>query len=84
MLARSLWRPFWAMVLAAPLGVLLRSLWLGTSTMIVDFTLVMGGLSALTLVGWRCLFWLFHHKAAALPRAELRTGMEIPIKNADG
>jgi Protein of unknown function (DUF3054) len=58
---RSLWRPFWAMLLAAPLGVLLRSLWLGTSAMIVDFVLVMGWLCALALLAWRGLYWVFFH-----------------------
>ena len=58
---RSLWRPFWAMVLAAPLGVLLRSLWLGTSAIIVDFVLVMGGLCSLALLVWRILYWVFFH-----------------------
>ncbi len=59
---RSLWRPFWAMLLAAPLGALLRSLWLGSSAVIVDFVLVMGGLSALALLAWRCLFWVFFQR----------------------
>jgi hypothetical protein len=58
----SLWRPFWAMVLAAPLGVFLRSLWLGTATTIVTFTLVMGGLCALALLAWRGLYLVLTRK----------------------
>jgi hypothetical protein len=50
--ARQLWRPFWAMVLAAPLGALLRGLWLGQPIDPV-FVIVIGGISALALLAWR-------------------------------
>lgn len=56
---QSLWRPFWAMVLAAPFGLWLRSYWLGTVILPV-FVLVMGGISALAILVWRALYlvWL--------------------------
>lgn len=52
---RQLWRPFWAMVLAAPMGGLLRAIWLGT-TVIPLFVLIMGGISALALLTWRAIY----------------------------
>ena len=52
--ASQLWRPFWAMILAAPLGTLLRGLWLGRP---IDpiFVIVIGGISALGLLAWRAI-----------------------------
>ncbi len=52
---RQLWRPPWAMLLAAPMGGLLRSLWLGTQV-IPLFVLVMGSISALALLLWRFVY----------------------------
>lgn len=52
---RQLWRPFWAMLLAAPMGGLLRSVWLGTP-LIPLFVLIMGGISALALLVWRAVY----------------------------
>jgi hypothetical protein len=54
----QLWRPFWAMILAAPLGTLLRGLWLGRP---IDpiFVIVIGGISALSLLGWRAVARLY-------------------------
>ncbi len=56
--ASQLWRPFWAMILAAPLGTLLRGLWLGRP---IDpiFVIVIGGISALSLLGWRAVARLY-------------------------
>lgn len=55
---RDLWRPFWAMLLASPLGGLLRAVWLG-GTVLPVFVAVFGGISALGILLWRALFWLF-------------------------
>jgi hypothetical protein len=52
---RELWRPFWAMVLAAPLAAFLRGLWLGTPILPV-FVLVLGGVSALAILIWRAIY----------------------------
>lgn len=54
---KQLWRPFWAMVLAAPLAGLLRGIWLN-SPIIPTFVVVLGGVSALALLVWRFLFWV--------------------------
>jgi hypothetical protein len=48
----QLWRPLWAMVLAAPMAGFLRALWL-ESTVVPIFVILMGGLSALVLTLWR-------------------------------
>lgn len=56
--ARSLWRPFWAMVLCVPFAMWLRSAWLKT-TVIPLFVLVMAAVSALAILAWRAAFvWL--------------------------
>jgi hypothetical protein len=55
---RQLWRPFWAMVLAAPMAGLLRGVWLNAG-IIPTFVVVLGGVSALALLAWRFLFWAF-------------------------
>ena len=53
----QLWRPFWAMVLAAPLAGWLRGFWLNAPVIPV-FVLVLGGISSLALLAWRSLYWL--------------------------
>jgi hypothetical protein len=53
---RQLWRPFWAMILAAPFAAFLRGVLLNTPVQIV-FVVVIGGVSALALSAWRLLFW---------------------------
>ena len=53
---RQLWRPFWAMILAAPLAAFLRAAWLN-GTVAPIFVVVLGGVSALGLLAWRTLFW---------------------------
>lgn len=55
--ARQLWRPFWAMILAAPMAAWLRGVWLGTPILPV-FVAVIGGLNALAMFVWRALYLL--------------------------
>jgi hypothetical protein len=54
---RQIWRPFWAMVLAAPMAAFLRGAWLG-SPIIPIFVVVIGGVNAIFILGWR-IFYLF-------------------------
>jgi hypothetical protein len=55
---RQLWRPVWAMILAAPLAAVLRGFWLGAPVMPI-FAAVMGGVSAAGILIWRLLYaWL--------------------------
>lgn len=53
---RQLWRPFYAMLLAAPLAAWLRGVWLDRPVVPV-FVLVLGGVCALALLAWRILYW---------------------------
>jgi len=55
---RQLWRPFWAMIVAGPLAAWLRGTWLNMPIQPV-FVVVLGGASALALLVWRILFWMF-------------------------
>jgi hypothetical protein len=55
--APQLWRPFWAMVLAAPLAAWLRAVWLNAPILWL-FVLVLGGFSALGILAWRALYLL--------------------------
>ena len=55
--APQLWRPFWAMILAAPLAAWLRGAWLDAPILPV-FVLVLGGIAALATLVWRGVFWL--------------------------
>lgn len=63
--AADLWRPAWAMVLAAPLAAWLRSLWLG-SAIVPVFVAVLGGIALLALVAWRLLFLVVWGRRPAL------------------
>lgn len=54
---RQLWRPFWAMILAAPLAGFLRGLMLN-SPILPLFVIILGGVSAMTLLAWRGLYWI--------------------------
>ncbi len=54
---RQLWRPFWAMILAAPLAAWIRGAWLNTP-IIPIFVVIIGGVSAAAILAWRALFWL--------------------------
>jgi hypothetical protein len=51
----QIWRPFWAMILAAPLAGWLRAVWLGEQVLPV-FVVILGGISALSILAWRVLF----------------------------
>jgi len=53
---RQLWRPFWAMILASPLGGFLRGAMLG-SDVVVLFVVIFGGFSTLSITAWRALYW---------------------------
>ena len=56
---RQLWRPFWAMVLAAPMAGWLRGLWLGAPVVLI-FVFIIGGVSALAILAWRSLYLAFY------------------------
>lgn len=51
---QHLWRPFLAMLLAAPLAATLRAFWLG-GVVLPIFVLVLGGTNALGMTLWRLL-----------------------------
>jgi hypothetical protein len=53
--ARDLWRPFWAMILAAPLAVFIRAVMLSTAINPI-FVVIIGGVAALALLAWRAIF----------------------------
>ena len=53
---RQLWRPFYAMLLAAPLAGWIRGAWLN-QPVIPIFVVVLGGVSAVALLAWRTLYW---------------------------
>lgn len=55
---QSLWRPFWAAVLAVPLAAWLRALWLST-VVIPTFVAVLGAFTVLFLTLWRTAWWFF-------------------------
>jgi hypothetical protein len=54
---RQLWRPLWAMVLAAPMAAWLRGLILN-SPILPIFVFILGGASAVAILIWRGLYWL--------------------------
>jgi len=58
---RQLWRPLWAMILAATLAAWLRGVWLA-SPILPDFVLILGGLSAIGLLIWRGLFVMVDYR----------------------
>jgi hypothetical protein len=53
---RQLWRPFWAIILAAPMAAWLRGLILG-SPILPLFVIILGGTSAIAVLLWRVIFW---------------------------
>lgn len=53
---RHLWRPFWTMVLAGPFAGWLRAVILGAPAIVPIFVVILGGLSALAMLGWRGLY----------------------------
>jgi len=60
---RQLWRPFWAMVLAGPMAALLRGFWLNSPILPV-FVVVLGGISALSILSWRLIYALLAARKA--------------------
>lgn len=54
---RQLWRPFWAMVLAAPMAAWVRGLILSSSILPL-FVVILGGVSAIAILIWRGLHLL--------------------------
>jgi hypothetical protein len=63
--ASQLWRPFWAMVLAGPLAAWLRGVMLNAAILPI-FVVVLGGVSALAILAWRVIFWLFASRVRRL------------------
>lgn len=61
----ELWRPAWAMILAAPLAAWLRSLWLGTAIVPV-FVAVLGGVALTALLAWRLIFLVLWSRRTAV------------------
>lgn len=54
---RQLWRPVWAMVVAAPMAAWLRGMML-SSPILPVFVLILGGVSLVAIFIWRGLYWL--------------------------
>ena len=54
----QVWRPFFTMVLAAPVFGLLRAWMLGVDSISATFLVVIGGISAISMLAWRILFML--------------------------
>ena len=54
---RQLWRPFLAMVLAGPMAAWIRGAWL-QRPIVPLFVVILGGVSALSLLAWRTIYWL--------------------------
>jgi hypothetical protein len=59
--AWDLWRPFWAMILAAPLAVFIRAVMLSTAINPI-FVVIIGGVAALALLAWRAIFFVLIRK----------------------
>jgi len=58
---RQLWRPVWAMVLAGPFAGWMRAVWLG-SVVTPIFVVILGGVSALSILAWRSVYLVLHHR----------------------
>ncbi|MFL7893017.1 MAG: DUF3054 domain-containing protein [Anaerolineales bacterium] len=54
---KQLWRPFWSMILAAPMAAWMRGMALN-SPILPLFVIILGGVSAVGILVWRALFWL--------------------------
>lgn len=52
---RQVWRPFWGMVLAAPMAAWMRGVIL-SAPILPLFVIILGGVSALGILLWRVLF----------------------------
>jgi hypothetical protein len=57
LIGRQLWRPVWAMVIAAPLAAWLRGMML-SSPILPVFVVILGVASVVAIMVWRVLFWL--------------------------
>jgi hypothetical protein len=60
----QLWRPFWSMILAAPMAAWLRGAWL-SSPILPIFVLVLGGFYCLGILVWRTVYILIFSKRLA-------------------
>jgi hypothetical protein len=58
---RQLWRPFWSMVLAAPMAAWMRGMILD-SPILPLFVIILGGVSAIGMLLWRGVFWFIKNK----------------------
>jgi hypothetical protein len=63
---RQIWRVPIAAIYAAPMGGLLRGLWLGSPVLPI-FILVMAGVSAVLMLLWRAAYAQFHPGTAQVP-----------------
>jgi hypothetical protein len=54
---KNLWRPFWSMIVAAPLAALMRGLIL-SAPIIPVFLIVLGGISTIGITLWRAILFL--------------------------
>jgi hypothetical protein len=54
---RQLWRPVLAMIVAAPMAAWLRGMML-SSPILPVFVLILGGVSVVSILLWRALYWL--------------------------
>jgi hypothetical protein len=53
---QQLWRPFWSMIIAAPMGAFLRGMW-QNQPILPTFVLVMGGFGSMAILAWRAVYW---------------------------
>jgi hypothetical protein len=62
---RQAWRPFWAMILGAPLAAWLRGIWLNAAIQPL-FVFILGGVAALSILVWRIVvyFWINRRRTA--------------------
>ena len=65
----ELWRPGWAMVLAAPLAAWLRGAWLNAPILPI-FVLVLGGFSTMAILTWRAAYSLIFSRRLMAPRVQ--------------
>ena len=57
----QLWRPFWAMVVGAPLAAWLRGAWLDAAILPI-FVVVLGGIAALSILCWRVIYYILAYR----------------------
>lgn len=58
-----------AWVIAAPIGLLIRMLWLGRGGIPIPFLLVTLAAGGLFLLGWRLIYWLLFARPRRTPSA---------------